>query len=358
MSARRPRLPLPRITRFLRTRVNGTRTTHTNAPGARGRTTGTLFSGAAQPYPTPGEEYNQAAQHAADAIIRRYSNSFSLATRALAEPVRTHVRNLYAMVRIADELVDGVGAEFQLTPEQTRQTLDDYEAAVYAAVDSGFSTDLIIHAFAITAHTCDFDPEHVRDFFRSMRQDTHVSHHSANSVEDYVHGSAEVIGQMCNSIFSWDATTSSHPWSTREAAIADAGAIALGRAFQKVNFLRDMAVDTQQLGRDYLSADASQAGVLKNEKPTSTAPMDDAAKSRYVAEIRADLAAAREALPLLPLSARAGVASAHDLFEELTRRLDEASVAEILAARISVPPAKKLALTSKAVARTLWEARR
>ncbi len=319
-------------------------------------------------HPSPAEKYATVAQRAAAEVIRGYSTSFSMASSLLREPVRTHVRNLYAMVRVADEVVDGVAAGAGLNTEATRACLDAYEQAVYQACDRGFSTDLVLHAFARTANECGLEDADLRDFFTSMRQDTLVAVHDAASVDSYVHGSAEVIGLMCNAIFAADSAGRGRPWSAQRRNQANEGALALGRAFQKVNFLRDMAEDTQRLGRNYVSGEAvtSRPAVAGDPSQTNNAditphrapapaPLTEEQKAAYIADIRADLAVAESAISLLPATARAGVTAAHALFAELTELLDQASVEEIMAGRIRVSAPRKAAVTARAAARA-WRA--
>ncbi|WP_232620154.1 phytoene/squalene synthase family protein [Corynebacterium urealyticum] len=322
-----------------------------------------------RPHPSPAEKYATVAQRAAAEVIRGYSTSFSMASSLLREPVRTHVRSLYAMVRVADEVVDGVAAGAGLNTEATRACLDAYEQAVYQACDRGFSTDLVLHAFARTANECGFEDADLRDFFTSMRQDTLVAVHDAESVDSYVHGSAEVIGLMCNAIFAADSARRGRPWSAQRRSQANEGALALGRAFQKVNFLRDMAEDTQQLGRNYVSGEAATSQPASPGDPSHTnnatsstpretpapAPLTAQQKADYIADIRADLTLAESAIGLLPATARAGVAAAHALFAELTELLDQASVEEIMAGRIRVSAPRKAAVTARAAARA-WRA--
>ncbi|WP_246821343.1 squalene/phytoene synthase family protein [Corynebacterium sp. HMSC27B11] len=322
-----------------------------------------------RPHPSPAEKYATVSQRAAAEVIRGYSTSFSMASSLLREPVRTHVRNLYAMVRVADEVVDGVAAGAGLNAEATRACLDAYEQAVYQACDRGFSTDLVLHAFARTANECGLEDADLRDFFTSMRQDTLVAVHDAASVDSYVHGSAEVIGLMCNAIFAADSAGRGRPWSAQRRSQANEGALALGRAFQKVNFLRDMAEDTQKLGRSYVSGEAmtdqpaspgdpSHTNNATSSTPRETpapAPLTAQQKADYIADIRADLTLAESAIGLLPATARAGVAAAHALFAELTELLDQASVEEIMAGRIRVSAPRKAAVTARAAARA-WRA--
>lgn len=271
--------------------------------------------------------YDLMCDRVAAQVIAQYSTSFSLATRFLAPRVRTDVRNLYAMVRIADEIVDGAaGAD-------AAQLLDAYETQVLAAPAARFHTDPVLHAWANSARRCDFSAEHVTAFFASMRRDLNQSTYNRAEFDAYVYGSAEVIGLMCVSTFVAEEPV---PASTR--AALDDGARALGSAFQKVNFLRDLAEDRENLGRTYFP----QLGERE---------IDDAVKAELVADIRADLARARRAIGLIPGSARGAVAAAEALFSELTELIDATPAATLATTRISVPRHRKLYVTAKALRR-------
>ncbi|MDY5786439.1 MULTISPECIES: phytoene/squalene synthase family protein [unclassified Corynebacterium] len=265
---------------------------------------------------------------AASRVIATYSSSFSLATRVLSAPLRRDIRNLYAMVRIADEIVDGSAAE---GGRDVLALLNAYEASVLAAPGQRFHTDPVLHAYAATARRCSFDPEHVRAFFASMRRDTAQSTYDTAEFAEYVYGSAEVIGLLCLQAF-----VTHHPVPASRWPELEAGARALGSAFQKINFLRDMAEDSGELGRSYFPQ--LRRGTLT-----------DAAKSDIVADIRGELDHARRVIPLLPGGARAGVAAAEALFRELTDRVDATPADTLLHERVSVPAHIKLFVTARAI---------
>ncbi|WP_165164413.1 phytoene/squalene synthase family protein [Corynebacterium qintianiae] len=280
--------------------------------------------------PTTLARYDRMCDRAAAEVISQYSTSFYLATRFLAPRVRTDVRNLYAMVRIADEIVDGTA---RAAGTDAASLLDAYQAHVLAAPASRFHTDPVLHAWANSARRCRFDDEHVAAFFASMRRDLSQSLYDPADFDAYVYGSAEVIGLMCVAAFVAEDPV---PASTR--AELDEGARALGAAFQKVNFLRDLAEDRDDLGRTYFP----QLG---------DRDIDDTVKAELVADIRADLARARRAVPLLPKPARGAVAAAEALFAELTERIDAIPAATLYTTRISVPRHRKLYVTARALRR-------
>ena len=151
----------------------------------------------AAPAPIPAALYTRTAHAAAAQVIRRYSTSFSWACRTLPRQARQDVATIYAMVRVADEVVDGVAVAAGLDEAGVRAALDDYERACEAAMASGFATDPVLHAFADVARRHGITPELTRPFFASMRADLGVSEHGAESLAAYIHGSAEVVGLMC-----------------------------------------------------------------------------------------------------------------------------------------------------------------
>lgn len=256
--------------------------------------------------------------------MRHYSTSFSLATRLLAPRIRVDIRNLYAMVRTADEIVDA-----GLDPQDAAVLLDAYEATVRAAPSQRFHADPIVHAYALSARRCGFSDEHVAQFFSSMRCDLTHRTHTHDSFEDYVCGSAEVIGLLCLDAF--------YAGKPRPSGIEE-GARRLGAAFQKINFLRDLREDSAELGRSYFP------------DVTDPASLDEAQKSSIIAGIRRDLAVARGAMEKLPRGSRVGVAAATALFTELTDQLAATPAADILTTRVSVSPARKAFLVSRAAA--------
>ena len=273
--------------------------------------------------------YDAVARDAAAAVIRAYSSSFGLACRLLGPSVRDHVRNVYAMVRLADEVVDGpIGVEH---PDRAGAALDQLEAEIAAALETGYSTNLIVHAFAGTARACGIEADLVTPFYASMRADLTVAEHDDESFERYVYGSAEVVGLMCLRIFTA---------ADRSASYDDlaTGARQLGAAFQKVNFLRDLAEDYRLRGRRYFPG-------IDPEKLSE----DD--KIRLLDDIDADLAGAAVAIGKLPGNSRAAVAAAHAVFAELSARLRATPADQLLRQRVRVPNPVKARLAAAAYVR-------
>lgn len=274
--------------------------------------------------------YTRVAGDSAGVVIRGYSTSFSAASKLLPAPVRRRVGAVYAMVRLADEIVDGASADAGLPPEQARRLLDAMEAETAAAIACGYSTNLVIHAFATVARTVGFGTELTAPFFAAMRADLTVTRHDADSLRAYIHGSAEVVGLMCLAVFlhGYDV-----PAGARQ-IMAD-GARRLGAAFQLVNFLRDVGVDEDQLGRHYLT--------------DGDGPLGEAVKHAVLDEVEENLRIAVATIPLLPSGSRAAVAAAAGIFAELSRRLRSTPAKAVRSGRVSVPAPVKLWLVGVAL---------
>lgn len=287
--------------------------------------------------------FTNTAQAVASDVIGAYSTSFGMATRLLGKRHRTHVRNIYALVRVADEIVDGVAREAGLTTSQQADALAKYEDDTHQAMRTGYSSDLIVHAFACTARVAGIDENLTGPFFDSMRQDLQAGSDEpivfdSQQHATYVHGSAEVVGLMCLRVFVREEKISAADLEKLEH-----GAKQLGAAFQNINFLRDLADDTDRLGRSYLSADGR---------------LSDNDKEQWVRAVRSQLADAADAIALLPADARAAVRSAHSLFANLTDRVAATPVDDLYRVRVRVPGAVKLRLTAGAVIGTVKERRR
>lgn len=276
-------------------------------------------------HPTGLELYSEAAQKSAREVIYSYSTSFGLATRLIEPEVRKHIESIYAMVRVADEIVDGSAAQAAIAESTLKPEAEikAFEAECYKAMELGYSTNLVLHSFAVTARLVGIEKGIVKPFFDSMKMDLTDKEHDEKSFKKYVYGSAEVVGLMCLRAFVHTKT-----YSAEQLQILEEGALALGSAFQKVNFLRDLSADFSKLGRSYFP------GVnVKN--------FDEDTKKRLVADIESELDKARNAIPLLPKSAARAVKAACELFGTLNKKISKTAAAELILTRISVSNGKK-----------------
>jgi len=275
--------------------------------------------------------YDRVAEETASVVIRRYSTSFGLAAKLLGPGVRQHVENIYALVRVADEIVDGAAVESGLDTVGAARQLNELERETEAAIAEGFSSNLVVHAFALTARETGFGAEYTAPFFESMRTDLTATEHDRESFDAYVYGSAEVVGLMCLRAFLQGV-----PLTEAENERFVTGARALGAAFQKVNFLRDLAADFETLGRSYFPG-------------VSVDSFTEEDKIRLLDDIDDDLRLSATVIPDLPASSRKAVALAQGLFAELSVRLRATPADELRRVRIRVPNPVKLRIAAGAM---------
>ena len=274
--------------------------------------------------------YDEAARASAAVVIDHYSTSFGWATRLLQEPVRAHVRSIYALVRVADELVDDDRQPWDTA--RRAELLDALQEETRRALTTGCSANLIVHAFARTAIEQGIGHDLVDPFFDSMRADLTVQVHDRKSLEGYVYGSAEVVGLMCLHVFVDGDAELYHR--------LEPGARRLGAAFQKVNFLRDLHADHSELGRTYFPG-------------VDLDTFSDRDRDQLLDDIDADLAAAAATIAHLPASSRRAVHAAHGLFAALSARLRATPAQQIARERVRVPDHVK----ARILARSLWAGR-
>lgn len=273
--------------------------------------------------------YTRCAHESAGRVIRAYSTSFALACRVLPRGQRRDIASVYALVRVADEIVDGAAAGAGLDSSSARTQLDALEKDTLAAIDSGFSENLVVHAFADVARRTRITHELVMPFFNSMRTDLTAGSHDRDSFNDYVYGSAEVVGLMCLHVF-----VGARPTSRRQIE----GARRLGAAFQKINFLRDLKADDEMLQRRYFP-------------DIDPVDLQDSDKQRLVTDIYEDLAAARAVIATLPPRCRPAVQAAHDLFFRLTRQIENLRARQLRSGRVRVNNGIKTWLVVRAMVR-------
>lgn len=262
--------------------------------------------------------YDATARNAAAQVIARYSTSFGLGARLLDRTTRTHITSIYAMVRVADEIVDTYrGAD-------AREQLDRFERDVHAAMEGQFSTNLVAHAFGLTAREVGIGRDQTEPFFCSMRTDLDICDHTQASFDRYVFGSAEVVGEMCVAAFL---ATPDGPGDIPDDICE--GARRLGAAYQKINFLRDLAHDGT-LGRSYFP------GVTADT-------LDDATLAELVEDARLDITAAEACLPALPTRARIAVTTTVDIYRRLLNKIAHTPAERLVTTRVRVANPVKLA---------------
>lgn len=263
------------------------------------------------------ELYTDVAYELSRRLTLRYSTSFSMSSRLFDHSIRQHIYAIYGLVRIADEIVDTYRGD------DAKAQLDNLEQESYLAITSGYSANPIVHAFATTARQFDISQIQLAPFFASMRIDLHPQTYTDDSYAEYIHGSAEVVGLMCLKVFT------AHQPDTYEQLRP--GAQALGAAYQKVNFLRDMASDYHELGRLYFPG-VHYESFTEQDKQT------------IIADIENDFSAAAVAIQQLPPSSKKAVTLSYFYYHELLDRLANESVETLKSKRIRIPILQKLRL--------------
>ena len=254
-------------------------------------------------------------------VTQSYSTSFSMATKMLHPSIRNHVYNVYGFVRFADEIVDS----FHEYPKE--ELLDRFEADLYHGLDHKINLNPILNSFQKTVNAFDIDRELIAAFMRSMRWDLEKKvYETDQEYKDYIYGSADVVGLMCLKIFVKGDTVQYE--SLKPAAMA------LGSAFQKVNFLRDLKNDFQDLERTYFP------NVNFNQ-------FDETSKSAIIEEIESDFAKALEGIFKLPTEARFGVYTAYKYYTKLLAKLKQTSSLNIQKTRIRVPNYQKMTVFAR-----------
>ena len=268
--------------------------------------------------------YNRVCRGSSRALTRAYSTSFSLSIGMLSRDIRDDIFAIYGFVRLADEVVDSFHGHDQADLLQRLRTDTN------RALDERISTNPVLQAFQETVNRYGIDRDLVETFLRSMEWDLHRASYDRDSFDEYVVGSAEVVGLMCLRVFvRGDAARYDQLKST---------AVRLGAAFQKVNFLRDLREDTVELGRIYFPG-------------FDVATFDDAEKRRIEAEIEADLDAARPGIRGLPRDARLATYTAYALYRRLLHHIRRQSSRTLLKERVRVPAGEKLFVLAAATLR-------
>ena len=261
--------------------------------------------------------YDRVCYECSVQTTKAYSTSFSLGIRFLGKPLRRPVYAIYGFVRFADEIVDS------FHDHDKKDLFERFKADTYAAIDEGISLNPILHAFQRVFHQYQIDLEHVDLFLRSMEWDLKRNDYDRQGFEDYVVGSAEVVGLMCLRVFV-DGDDTQY-----QALLPSARK--LGAAFQKINFLRDLKDDFEEKGRTYFPG-------LDMTQFTETT------KKSIESEIESDFKAAHIGILQLPRSSRLGVHVAYIYYLRLFEKIRQLPSERIMEERIRIPNGRKLTL--------------
>jgi phytoene synthase len=264
--------------------------------------------------------YTSACIECSTLITKRYSTSFSLGILMLDKSMRNDIYSIYGFVRLADEIVDTYqdkdpAAQLKLLREETGR-----------AIRNGISFNPVLHAFQDTVNRNQIDSEYILAFLHSMEMDLSDQKYDRSLYEQYIYGSAEVVGLMCLRVFCKGDNELFHSLVKP--------ARKLGSAFQKVNFLRDMRSDLVDRKRVYFPGlDISR--------------FNRQDKQQIEKEIEEEFAEAQQGINRLPSGCRRGVQLALNYYRVLLRKIARKEANELLSQRIRVSNFHKFVLLAR-----------
>lgn len=261
--------------------------------------------------------YQRVAYKVSQLITEEYSTSFSSSITLFSKEIRPYIYAVYGLTRIADEIVDTYRGK------DAGALLEDLESETYRAIQRGYSPNPVVSAFAVTAQKFGIDQVLLRPFFASMAMDLEPATYTDKRYKEYIHGSAEVVGLMCLRVFV--------AGDDGEYERLKGAASALGAAYQKINFLRDLAADYKELGRVYFPE-------------VSFEDFNDMSKDEIIRDIERDLTAAQGGLRELPASSRRAVNLSMVYYSQLLKKLQHTPADEIKLRRVRLNAATKLRL--------------
>lgn len=249
-----------------------------------------------------------------------YSTSFSLGIKMLAKDYRWAIYGIYGFVRLADEIVDS------FERDDRAELLEKYRQDTFDAIEKGISLNPILQSFQRVAKEYKIGRELIDPFFESMAKDLKQHNYSDNQYQEYIYGSAEVVGLMCLRVFCNN--------NEDEINHLKNPARALGAAFQKVNFLRDMKSDLEERGRIYFPN-------------LNLREFNEDIKMAIIQDVKQDFREAYSGIRQLPMSCRFGVYTAYIYYLKLLEKIERTHAHKILESRVRVGDTQKLALLAK-----------
>jgi phytoene/squalene synthetase len=265
--------------------------------------------------------FHEVSQECSRITTEKYSTSFSSSIRLLHKDLRVPIFNIYGFVRFADEIVDTFHGFDKAT------LFNEFKVATYQAIERKISLNPILHSFQLTVNQYHIDLKLIDAFLYSMELDLNKRAYDRSGYEEYIYGSAEVVGLMCLSVFC--------EGNKAEYEKLRPSAKSLGAAFQKVNFLRDLKADFEGLDRVYFP-DCDFSNFTAKDK------------LMIEADIQKDFDDAYAGIIQLPLKARFGVYVAYKYYLSLFKKIKKIAPQQILEERIRIPDYGKAYILAKA----------
>ena len=265
--------------------------------------------------------FDEVSYSCSEMVTKTYSTSFSLATKLLSKNIRKDIYNIYGFVRFADEIVDS------FHDYNKSELFNDFSIDLEKAIRNKIHLNPILNSFQYTFHKYEIDRDLVDAFMKSMRMDlTKKKYSTVEEYKEYIYGSADVVGLMCLKVFVQG--------NNMLYMKLKKNAMKLGSAFQKVNFLRDLKADKEDLNRTYFPN-------TKFEK------LSESEKNEIINDIEDDFKMGLEGIKELPLDAKFGVFMAYRYYNQLLKKLKKTPAKEIITRRIRVPNLKKIELLTR-----------
>ena len=267
--------------------------------------------------------YNQTATQISTLITKKYSTSFFWATSMLRSEMQDAITSIYGFVRLADEIVD------TFHNYDKEYLLNKFEKDYFESYDQGISLNPVLHSFQLTVRKYNIPNDYVKSFISSMRADLIKKDYSCQTeIDEYIYGSADVVGLMCLKVFC----------NGDDAYFCELEkpAMKLGSAFQKVNFLRDLKTDMENLDRSYFPE------IVKDN-------FNESIKEHVILQINHDFDEAFEGIKNLPKEAKLSVLVAYYYYKNLLHKIEHTPAGKIMENRIRIPDIKKVVLLLKAI---------
>ncbi|WP_188374137.1 phytoene/squalene synthase family protein [Winogradskyella haliclonae] len=265
--------------------------------------------------------FDKVSRECSKLVTTSYSTSFSMATKMLSESIRQDIYNIYGFVRFADEIVD------TFHDYDKKALFDKFSQDLEDALEMKISLNPILNSFQETYHKYNIEKHMVDAFMKSMHQDLYKQDYLTDEeYKQYIYGSADVVGLMCLKVFV--------KGDNEKYNQLKSSAMHLGSAFQKVNFLRDLKADFEDLSRTYFPN-------------TDLNHLDESSKKAIIDDIEEDFKKGLVGIKKLPLDARFGVFMAYRYYSKLLEKLKKTPALEIKSARIRVPDYKKVELLTR-----------
>lgn len=266
------------------------------------------------------ETFDKVSLKCSKIVTKSYSTSFSLAVKMLHSSIQDAIYSIYGFVRFADEIVDS------FHDYDKERLIIAFEKDYYKAYEENISLNPILNAFQHTVKKYNIDDQLIQAFLRSMKLDLYKSDYTAQEYKEYIYGSADVVGLMCLKVF---VNGNQEKYDELKEP-----AMKLGSAFQKVNFLRDLKDDFENLNRTYFPN-------------TRLENLDENSKQIIIKEIEQDFKEAYQGIKRLPSEAKFGVYTAYIYYLSLLKKLKRTPARDIMNTRIRISNPLKLMLLSK-----------